>query len=155
VAAPNRERNSSRSGLGGLLIVDAFSVGRSGRTALPVARRHGDSPASPCGSGDEHPDRNKPSGNSAGRESPSRVKGRSRRGGDHGVPLAGGSLGDLQVLHNDRSTWPAPTTRRCRMVSVRRHAVPSGIGDARPYRPVAGRAGAVVLVRTALLRRVR
>jgi len=37
----------------------------------------------------------------------------------------------------------------------RRHAVPSGIGDARPYCSVAGRAGAVVLVSTALLRRVR
>lgn len=104
MAAPNREHDSSRSDLGGLLIGDAFSMGRTGRMALPVARRHGDPPAPPCGSGDNHPDGNKRTDDSAGPESPSRVEGRSRRRGDHGVPLSGGSLGDLDVLHDDRST---------------------------------------------------
>ena len=102
MAAPNRKHDSSRSGLGGRLIGDAFSMGRPGRVALAVARRDGDPPAPPCGSGDNHPDGNKCTDDSAGAESPSRVQGRSRRSGDHGVPLSGGSLGDLDVVHEDR-----------------------------------------------------
>lgn len=104
MAAANRKHDSTGSGLGGLLIGDALSVGLPGRSALLVAGRHGDPPTSPCGSGDNHPDGNKPSADSAGAESPSGIEGRSRRNGDHGVPLSGGSLNDLDVIHDDRCT---------------------------------------------------
>lgn len=127
LAVPNRKHDSSRSDFGGLLIGDAFSMGRPGRMALPVARRHGDPPAPPCGSGDNHPDRYKRPDDSAGAESPSRVQGRSRRSGDHGVPLPGGSLGDLDVFHKDRSTWLAAPRRTCRSFANSHQASPTGI----------------------------
>lgn len=113
MATANRKHDSMRSGFGGLLIGDALSVGRPGRSALPVARRHRDPPAPPCGSGDNHPDRNNPSDDSAGAESPSGIEGRSRRSGDHGVPLSGGSLNDLDVIHYDRCTRLGPPRRTC------------------------------------------
>lgn len=91
-------------------------MGRPGRPVLPIARRDGDPPTSPCGSGDNHPDRNKRSDDSAGAESPSRIKARSRRSGDNGVPLSGRSLGDLDVFHEGRSTWLAPPRSTCRIV---------------------------------------
>ena len=75
MAALNRKHDGSRSSISGLLIRNAFSMGRPGRTALSVARRHGDSPAPTCGPGDNHPDRNERFDDSARAKSPSRVKG--------------------------------------------------------------------------------
>jgi len=134
MAAPNRKHDSSRSDLGGLLIGDAFSMGRPGRMALPVARRHGDPPAPPCGSGDNHPDRNKRPDDSAGTESPSRVQGRSRRSGDHGVPLPGGRLGDLDVFHKAVLLGWRPARRTCRSCSATSMPSPVGIDPLGEYR---------------------